>query len=376
MFKIVADKNQPLVNQYFGKYAEIVELAAEEITNAALLSSGADALICRSTVKINEDLLKNTGIKFVGTCTIGYDHVDFDYLKANNIGFSSAPGCNANSVGEYIVAALLKHALAKGYTLGGKTLGIIGVGNVGKAVAVKAEALGLKLLLNDPPRARLEGESGFCGLDKLLSESDFISVHVPLIRSGIDKTLGLADEEFFSKVKRGAVFINAARGKVARTSAIIEAYRAGILEDYILDVYENEPEVLPAVLENAFIATPHIAGYSYDGKTNGTSAVFKSFSRHFALDVAIGNTDINNDYQGEIVIPDVCKGLEAIDFAVESCYAVFEDSRLLKAAPGNFRELRKNYPKRYEFSHYSVSGCGREDLEILYGLGFGRGDGR
>ncbi len=374
--KIVADKNQPLVEQYFGKYTEIIELAAEEISNACLLSSGAEALICRSTVKINESLLKNTQVKFVGTCTIGYDHVDLDYLRARGIGFASAPGCNANSVGEYIVAALLEHALARGYTLAGKTLGIIGVGNVGKSVADKAKALGLRLLLNDPPRARLEGDSDFCELETLLPESDFISVHVPLIRSGTDKTLGLVDEEFFSRVKPGAVFINAARGRVVRTAAILEAYKSGIIGDYILDVYENEPEVLPAVVANAFIATQHIAGYSYDGKINGTSAVFESFARHFALDVAIADRDINNIYQGEIVIPEGYSGLKAINFAVQSCYQIFEDSQRLKAEPGYFRELRKNYRKRYEFAHYTVSGCSNEDLEILYGLGFSRGDVR
>ena len=372
LLKIIADKNQPLVMEYFSSCGSVELVPAEEISNKLLLQSKAEALICRSTIKVNEDLLRNTGVKFVGTCTIGYDHVDRNYLRDRGIGFASAPGCNANSVGEYMAAALLKLSFAHNFELSGKTLGIIGVGNVGSAVAGKAKALGLTVLRNDPPRARQEGMAGFCSLEEVLGASDIVSLHVPLIRSGQDMTLGMAGEDFFRRLKRGAVFINASRGAVAQTEAILQSYAQGRICDYIIDVYENEPDVSREAVANAFIATEHISGHSYDGKMNGTRLVYDAFIRHFFLDNQACPDAGREEYLGQISVPVEYRGLRAVEYALDSCYDIMKDSQEFKAQPERFKELRKNYKKRYEFSHYSVDCSDKEALNILYRLGFSR----
>lgn len=374
MLKIVADKNQPLVDEYFGSFGSIIKLSPEDINNQALIDSGADVLVCRSTVKVNEDLLKNTEVKYVGTCTIGYDHVDLDYLQNKNIGFSSAPGCNANSVGEYILAALIKISLKYGYDISSKTLGIVGVGNVGKKVAQKAKALGINLLFNDPPRQRKEGNNGFCSLTELLQRSDFVTLHVPLIKSGVDKTLAMVGDDFFENIKNGAVFINASRGAVVKEEPVLKALKKGVISEYVIDVYENEPNVSAELVKNAYIATEHISGHSIDGKVNGTKMIFNSFIKYFSMDVDIDLEDINNEYVGKIIIPDDLCGIRAIEYAIDQCYDIIKDSEELKVAPDNFKELRKNYKIRYEFSHYQVDGGDDRILNILYDLGFGRFD--
>ena len=374
MLRIVADKNQPLVDEYFSSFGSIIKLSPEEINNQVLIDFRADVLICRSTIKINEDLLRNTNIKYVGTCTIGYDHVDLNYLKNRGIGFASAPGCNANSVGEYILAALIKISLKYGYDISSKTLGIVGVGNVGKKVAQKAKALGINILFNDPPRQRNEGGNDFCSLTELLQRSDFVTLHVPLIMSGVDKTFGMVGDEFFENIKNGAVFINASRGAVVKEEPVLRALKEGVISEYVIDVYENEPNVSRELVNNAYIATEHISGHSIDGKINGTKMIFNSLKEYFSMNIDIDMEDPNNKYVGNIVIPEGLAGIRAIEYAVDQCYDIMKDSEELKAAPDNFKELRKNYKIRYEFSHYCVEGRDNKILDILYNLGFGRSD--
>ena len=370
--KIIADKNQPLIMEYFGSFAAVELVPAEDINNQLLLQSEAEALICRSTIKVDENLLRNTRVKFVGTCTIGYDHVDQNYLRNHGIGFTSAPGCNANSVGEYMAAAFIKLALKYDFELSGRTLGIIGAGNVGSAVAAKARVLGMKVLLNDPPRARREGSAGFSALEEVLAQSDIISMHVPLIRAGQDMTLGLAGADFFSKTRENAVFVNASRGAVASTRDILEAYTRGRISAYIVDVYENEPNVSRDLVAGAFIATEHISGHSFDGKMNGTRRVYEAFIQHFQLQDEISSDSYNCEYLGEIFVPDEYSGLRAVEYALDRSYDIMQDSQEFKANPEKFKELRKNYKKRYEFSHYSVNCSDKMALQILYNLGFGR----
>ncbi len=368
---IVADKQQPLVAEFFGGVASVVALAPEEINNKILCETQAEALICRSTIKVNAQLLEHTRIKFVGTCTIGYDHVDLEYLRRAGIGFGSAPGCNANSVGEYMVAALLKLALKYSFDLSEKTLGIIGVGNVGKEVARKARMLGLRLLFNDPPRQRAEDSGDFVSLDRLLAESDIVSLHVPLIKDGIDKTLYMADNSFFERLKPGAVVINASRGAVLRGEDLLKAKAAGKVRAYILDVFEHEPQVSAELVTQAFIATQHISGHSYDGKINGVRMILAAFARHFAIDVDFEALYKNNEYRGRIVVPDDLNGLRAVEYAVDQCYDILRDSVEFKRSPERFKELRKNYYKRYEFPHYSVVCREQQVQRLLCNLGFG-----
>ena len=213
-------------------------------------------------------MLANSKVKFVATATIGFEHVDVDYLKNSNIGFASAPGSNANSVADYIVAALLSVAQKHKITLEGKSIGVVGVGNVGSKVAKKCAALGMIVKLNDPPLSRQTGDAKYRPLNELF-DCDFITLHTPLTREGQDKTYHLADDKFFASLKTGCVFINTCRGAVHDTAALKAAIQNKKLGAVILDVWENEPNIDCELLRMVDISTPHIAGYSLDGKIAG-----------------------------------------------------------------------------------------------------------
>ncbi len=370
--RIVADINQPLLDEYFGDFAQLHKLPTEGINNKELKEFGADALICRSTVKVDKELLNGTNVKYVGTCTIGYDHVDRDYLQREHIGFGSAPGCNAVSVSEYVFAAIIKIALKHNMELSSKTLGVVGVGNVGREVVKRAQALGMKVLLNDPPRARNEGAEGFCSIKELLKNSDFVSLHVPLIKDGIDRTLAMAGKEFFAEIKPGAVFINACRGKVAYDKEIINALDSQKILEAVIDVFQTEPNISHELVEKAFIATEHISGHSIDGKVNGTKFIYNSLVDYFSLENDKNSNNIGSGIVGEIHLPNKYDGLKGIEYAIDKCYNIMADSDQLKTNPNRFAELRKNYRKRYEFSHYLVSGSNENLLNILCKLGFNR----
>ncbi|MDA3823150.1 MAG: 4-phosphoerythronate dehydrogenase, partial [Bacteroidales bacterium] len=262
--KIVIDNKIPFIKGALEKVATVVYLPGNKIEAADLVD--ADALIVRTRTKCNETLLKNSKVKFIATATIGYDHIDTLFCKNNGIEWTNAPGCNSFSVEQYIVSTLLYLANMQGYDLHSKTLGVVGVGNVGKKVARAAEALGCKVLLNDPPRAREEGISEFLELKALLSESDFVSIHVPLIADGPDKTIDMVNESFFGHMKDGATLINSSRGEVVNENALIDAIQTEKLADAVLDVYNNEPKVNPKLLGMLTIGTPDIAGNSAEGK--------------------------------------------------------------------------------------------------------------
>ncbi|MCK4325827.1 4-phosphoerythronate dehydrogenase, partial [bacterium] len=210
--KIVADKNIPFVEEAFGKLGEVATLPGRQINSSAVKE--ADVLLVRTVTRVDERLLKGSRVRFVATATIGLDHVDLDYLKKKGIGFASATGCNANSVAEYIVAALLIFAQRYEFSLSGKTIGVVGVGNVGSRVVEKAGILGMNVLQNDPPLARKTGESRFRPLEELLQKSDILTLHVPLSHEGEDATYHMANEALFEKMKKGGFFINTSRGAV------------------------------------------------------------------------------------------------------------------------------------------------------------------
>jgi len=293
--RIVADANIPFVRECLSSVGDVQVLGGREITPQVL--ANADALLVRSITPVNEQLLKGSNVRFVGTATIGFDHVDRMYLERNRIGFASAPGSNANSAAEYVVAGLLEVARRRGLRLEGKSIGVIGVGNVGSRVARKCEALGMEVRRNDPPLARsvpvraysterltasLQTDPRYVPLDALY-ECDFITIHTPLTREGIDKTFHLADAGFFSRLKAGAVFVNASRGAVVDSEALKAAIRAGRLEAVVLDVWEGEPDIDVGLLERVDLGTPHIAGYSFDGKVSGMIMIYRSLCEHFGL---------------------------------------------------------------------------------------------
>ena len=355
MLKIVADDKIPFLKGVLEQWAEVKYLPGSRITRESIVD--ADALLIRTRTKCTESLLENTNIRFIGTATIGFDHIDTGYCDSHDIFWTNAPGCNSSSVQQYITAALSRFSAFHKMSLKDKTLGIVGVGNVGTKVEKVARSLGMNVLLNDPPRARVEGPGNFTGLKRLLAESDIITVHVPLNLSGEDFTYHLFEDENFLMMKKGAWFINSSRGEVVNTADLKHALSTGRLAGAVIDVWENEPEIDHDLLELAFLATPHIAGYSADGKANGTAMVVNSLSSFFELplsqwypsDIPVpGETSFNINCLGKSVD-------EVINEAVSHCYDITEDDRKLRYSPADFEKLRGNYRVRREFPAFSLT---------------------
>jgi erythronate-4-phosphate dehydrogenase len=269
--KITVDENIPFGKEAFGTLGEVETVSGRNLTSGQLKET--EILVVRSVTQVKSQLLSGTAVKFVGTATIGTDHIDLDYLKSQNIQFTSAPGSNAESVAQYVTAALLEIAERKNLTLEKKTIGIIGVGNTGSRVARNAEALGMKVLLNDPPKKRGTGDSKFLPLSELF-ESDFLSLHVPLNLEGDDKTFHLINQDFFNHLQPECHIINSSRGPVIDNSALEMALSQKMIAGAVLDVWEKEPGLSKDLLELVDIGTPHIAGYSYDGKVRGTEMIY------------------------------------------------------------------------------------------------------
>ncbi len=375
MLKIIVDENIVFAKEAFGLLGDVTLLSGRKINNEVL--KDADVLIVRSITKVDEELLKNTPIKFVGTATIGTDHIDLEYLKKNNIAFADAKGCNAYSVAEYLVAALLKIAVQFNFTLKKKTIGIVGVGNVGIKVAKFAEALGMNILLNDPPLQRKGDKRDFVELDKILS-ADIITLHVPLNLDGIDKTYHLFDKEKLMELKDGSILINTSRGAVVDNKDLLEIIDKKKLK-VVLDVWENEPEINIDLLNKVLIGTPHIAGYSLEGKINGTEMIFKAFCRYL-------NTNINFNFkkdppQNSIVNFERLDPFEKnmYDF-ISKVYPIEQDDQKMREINnlsseerGKYFDLmRKNYPVRREFNNYTVKtvDLNTNEAEILKKLRF------
>ncbi len=270
--KILVNKNTPNVVETFSHLGDVIALETQEITREAVRD--CDLLIVRSETKVNGELLEGSSVRFVGTVTIGTDHIDKEYLASRTIAFASAPGSNSNSVAEYVAAALLVWSRRTGQRLAGKTIGIVGVGNVGSKVVQVADALGLKVLRNDPPLARATGDPVYRSLDELM-DADIITLHVPL-HKGIEKTHHLFDGGRIGRMKRGSIVINTSRGAVVDSSALLSSLHTGHLSTAILDVWEDEPAISTELLKAVVLGTPHVAGYSLDGKLNALRMVYES----------------------------------------------------------------------------------------------------
>ena len=367
MLKIVADDKIPFLKGVLEPYAQMVYLPGGKITRDDLLD--ADALITRTRTKCNASLLDGTAVKFIATATIGYDHIDTTYCRSRNISWANAPGCNSGSVMQYVISLLLRHALRTHRSLNGMTLGVIGAGNVGSKVAKAAEALGMRVLRNDPPRERSEGKSRFVPLDSVLDESDIITLHVPLNLTGPDTTYHLADDSFFRRMRRDAFFINSSRGEVANNQALLEALKERRIAGGALDVWENEPGISLELMELLEYATPHIAGYSADGKAKGTAMSIQALSEFFQLPLTNFVPSLPEPEQPLIRIPDSGTREERLAEAVFRSYDILSDDRRLRETPGEFEHLRGDYPFRREFAAYSVS-CANDLTALCSNLGF------
>ena len=380
--KIFVDENIPLGQEAFQEHGKITRFAGRSLSRADL--AGADALIVRSITKVNADLLSGTPVRFVATATIGTDHVNQAYLKERGIGFAAAPGCNANSVGEYVSAALTRLEVEKGFVLQGKTIGIIGYGHVGKNLARKAAALGLQVRKCDPPLrdfalAGAGDPSEFSDLQTVMEESDILSLHVPLVKDGPYPTLRLVDAEFFARLSRPIVLLNTCRGEVIDESELRKALQAGRIRHLVLDVFSGEPRIDQKLASAADIITPHIAGYSLQGKLNGTTQVAEAFRRFFGI-TSTWKPSHPGPERPDIHYPPAINGHSLSDSAfrqlcIASAYAMSEDEHRLRQSfqatdPGlAFDRLRRDYPIRHEFTEFTVHGIPMDKSELRSTLG-------
>jgi erythronate-4-phosphate dehydrogenase len=359
---IVVNKHTPYVVQALEKIGKVTALGSHEITKDTVRD--ADILIVRSETKVNGDLLEGSRVKFVGTVTIGTDHVDGGYLAKKGISFVSAPGSNSNSVSEYITGALLELAHTKGLVLREKTIGIIGVGNVGSKVWRKAEALGLRVLLNDPPLERQGSGYPLHSLDELM-EADIVTLHVPLTRLGPDATYHLFDERRIRRMRQGSILINTSRGAVVETEALKRTLLDTHLAAAVLDVWEGEPTISDSLLELVALGSPHIAGYSLDGKVNALQMIYEAVCRFLSLPVDMNvKKFIPDPVVPEIKIETTIVSIEqTLRDIVKKCYDICLDDeclRQLATIPDKergkyFQKLRAEYRMRREFFNFTVS---------------------
>jgi erythronate-4-phosphate dehydrogenase len=347
--KVIVDDKIPYIREPLEKIAdEVVCLPGNSFTPAIVRD--ADALIIRTRTHCDRNLLNGSKVKFIATATIGFDHIDVDYCREAGIVWKNAPGCNASSVVQYVQSVLLIFKLLKGKDLNHLTLGVVGVGNVGSKVVKMAQEWGMRVLQNDPPRecSERDGKGGnyFVSLKQLMEECDVISFHVPLNRDGIYKTFHLGDEDFFSSLKKNPFIINTSRGEVIETKALLSAIDNKQISDAVIDVWENEPKIDRDLLNKVLIGTPHIAGYSADGKANATRMSLCSFCDFFGLS------------HGYNILPtaplsDIIKA-SSKEEALLKIYDPCRDSDWLKQQPDKFEYFRGNYPLRREADAYQI----------------------
>ena len=343
--RVIVDNKIPFIKEAIEKIADsVIYTPGRDFTPE--LVKDADALIIRTRTRCNKELLEGSKVRFIATATIGFDHIDTEYCREAGIAWTNAPGCNSASVAQYVQSALLLLQQLKGVQLSELTLGIIGVGNVGSKIAQVGQELGMRVLKNDLPRQDKEGESDFSSLQALAAECDILTFHVPLYKEGKYKTFHLADEVFFQSLKRKPVIINTSRGEVIQTDALLKALNSRMISDAIIDVWEHEPEINRDLLEKTFIGTPHIAGYSADGKANAT---------RMSLDAICNFFQIKGDYEINAPAP-VSPIIHAKNHeeAVLQMYNPTEDSNRLKNQPELFETLRGDYPLRREEKAYII----------------------
>lgn len=370
--KIVIDEKIPFIRGVFEPWAEVFYYPGSAIDKTMVRD--ADAIIVRTRTNCNSRLLEGSSVKIVASATIGFDHIDTSWLEAKGIKWVNAPGCNSGSVMQYIMAALFFLAAKHSLDLRSLILGVVGVGNVGSKVVRAARAVGMTILQNDPPRERREGPAGFVPLEKIVAESDILTLHVPLNMEGTDKTYHLFNDRNLSLLSRSCILINSSRGEVVDNTALRNALSAGTLRGAVIDVWEGEPDADRRLIDLADLATPHIAGYSVDGKANATIAAVREVSSAMGI-------PLTGWQPGTLPEPDepfidisghTCgnSALEKVAHAVHHTCPVNEDDLLFRSDPGKFEFMRDNYRKRREFSSYTVNTDDTETATILSGLGF------
>ncbi len=354
MIKIIADHQIPFLKGALEPFAEMVYAPGNAINKAMLRD--ADALLIRTRTLCNKALLDNTNVKYIATATIGFDHIDTDYCRAQNIQWSNAPGCNSGSVMQYMASALVRLSLKHNFHFSDKTIGIIGYGNVGSKVAKLASALGFKVLINDPPLHRTGKLKDHVPLEQLKKTADIITLHVPLNKEGIDKTLFMVDHAFLASLKSSAILINTSRGNIVDNQQLKAALQNKHIGGAVLDVWENEPQLDKGLLDLVAFATPHIAGYSVDGKANGTAMSVQALSDFFGFGLTNWRPNNIPKPTPSVLINDGLEKTEQEFFPeiILSTYDILEDDKRLRNSVETFEKQRGAYPFRYEFYNYTI----------------------
>lgn len=369
--KIVVDENMPYARELFSRLGEVLAVPGRPMPAEAL--RGAQALMVRSVTPVNAALLAESQIAFVGSATAGTDHVDDAWLREQGIGFSGAPGCNAIAVVEYVFSSLLMLAERDGFQLRDKTVGIVGVGNVGRRLQARLNAWGVKTLLCDPPRARNGDAETFLPLAEVLRGADILTLHTPLIQDGPDKTLHLIDDAVLAAWPAGRILINACRGPVVDNAALLRALQQGKDLRVILDVWEPEPGLSLDLLARVDIGTAHIAGYTLEGKARGTTQVFEALSQFIGQPQQVPLATLLPEPEFSEVTLTAPLDQALLKRLVHLVYDVRRDDALLRQSagqPGGFDRLRKHYQERREWSSLRVICSDRASAACLTALGF------
>jgi erythronate-4-phosphate dehydrogenase len=375
--KLVIDANIPAANACFGDFGTLTRVPGREI-NAAHLHD-ADALIVRSITQVNEALLANSPVRFIGSCTIGTDHIDQLTLAKRDIAFSSAPGCNAEAVVDYVLSSLLTLAERDGWLLSGRTVGIVGVGNVGSRLQARLSAMGVATLACDPPRAEQEGEGAFHSLDALIERCDVLCLHTPLTREGPHATYQLLNAERIEELAPGSVLLNAGRGDCIEGLALRSRLASKGDISAVLDVWEDEPGIDAGLRDLVSLATPHIAGHSLDGKLRGTWMIQQALAHHCGQPNDLAFVDIcPPPALASLHLQHALPPEDALRLCMRAVYDIRRDHDALQRQTlhhgmrKGFDDCRANYPLRREFATLTVQLSGEAvELEgILRGAGF------
>lgn len=353
--KVVCDSDIPFIKGALEPHCEVIYARGSDISKEMVMD--ADALVIRTRTRCDANLLEGSKVRFIATATIGYDHIDTRWCESHGITWTNAPGCNSWSVQQYIGSLLVTMSRTLGFSFREKTIGVVGVGNVGSKVARLAALLGFRVLLCDPPRARREGSGQFVSLDELISRSDIITLHVPLIRDGEDATFHMFDDSRLASMNQNQILINSSRGEVVDGAALKNALAQKKILAASLDVWENEPQIDPGLLSLLFTGTPHIAGYSVDGKATGTTMSVQALGKFFDLPCrdwevtqvpqSVQPSEFSIDTSGKTP-------QEVLADAILHTYDIKNDDAALRADVASFEKQRSHYPVRREFPAFCV----------------------
>ena len=367
--KILADAHIPYLKGVAENLGKVEYLPGNQFTKEAIQDK--DVLIVRTVTYFGKDILEGTKVKLICSATIGYDHIDTEYCKTHNIAWRTAPGCNANSVEQYITSSLLIISKKYGFELKDKTIGIVGVGNVGSRVETACKKLGMRVLLNDPPRQEKEHSSLFVDFETVCKEADIITFHTPLTKNSKYKTYHMGNDAFFNSLTKRPIIMNAARGGIIDNASLKEALKSGKVSGAVIDCWEHEPNIDNELLNLVDIGTPHIAGYSADGKWMGTKMSLENVNNFFHLGIKeIPMLPLPDPIQNQIINLSDLKPLDQLSQAIWHTYDPRIETDNLRANPEKFYWFRSHYPIRREYKAFTVTGAEQSVLKQLVKLGF------